>query len=233
MPVDRGEIDAQLREIGEGERWWEESEFRELPYILHPDERLRAITRGRVLGQGVPGIRRRRGWLIVATDQRLIMLKQERHSRRQLEISAGHITRVRYSSRLRSAQLTIEGSQRRIRLRIPKEDAVRFSGALAPLIPNRLPLTLPPDLEPLSWIPGITTVASLPGVASIVSRVSRLSPPEPPPAGRTAQLEAAVERLQNDVERLQQQVEFLEELLEQRTDRDYQGPPSFEPVATE
>lgn len=126
MPVDRGRIDAQLREIGEGERWWEEREFRELPYILHPEEKLRGLTRGRVLGQGLAARRGRKGWLIVATDQRIIMLKQERHSRRQLEVAAELVSRVRYSRRLRSVQLTIEGSQRRIQVRVPKEDAVRF-----------------------------------------------------------------------------------------------------------
>lgn len=37
MPVDRGAIDAQLREIGEGEGWWEQREFRALPSILQHD----------------------------------------------------------------------------------------------------------------------------------------------------------------------------------------------------
>lgn len=46
-----------------------------------------------------------------------------------------------------------------------------------------------------------------------------LSPPEPPP-GRSAPLEAALGRLQNEMERLQQRVEFLEELLEQRSTRE-------------
>ena len=49
MPVDRGAIDGQLREIGEGERWWEQREFRDLPYVLQPDERLRGLTNGKLV----------------------------------------------------------------------------------------------------------------------------------------------------------------------------------------
>ena len=49
MPIDRGAIDGQLREIGEGERWWEQREFRDLPYVLQPEERLRGLTNGKLV----------------------------------------------------------------------------------------------------------------------------------------------------------------------------------------
>ncbi|MBA2670512.1 MAG: hypothetical protein H0U67_09090 [Gemmatimonadetes bacterium] len=58
MPIDRGEIDAQLRAIGEGERWWEQREFRDLPHVLHPDERIQGIINGKVLGPRRAPLRR-------------------------------------------------------------------------------------------------------------------------------------------------------------------------------
>jgi hypothetical protein len=218
MPVDRGVIDAQLREIGEGERWWERREFRELPYILYADERIQGITLGKLLGPRRPRLRPAGRWLFVATDQRLICLKHERFARKQVDIARGQITRVHRSNRLRSYQITVETPERKYRLRIPKADAFRFAGALAPLIRDSPVRRLGPELEPLSWIPGITTVAALPGFAGIVSRVAMLSPPDYVTRDHVERLETTVERLQNDVERLQQQVTFLENLLQRRAE---------------
>lgn len=224
MPVDRGIIDAQLQEIGEGERWWETREFRALPHILHADERLRAIATGKLLISRRSGPGPFRRWLFVATDQRLICLKQERVARRQIEFAPAQIIRIDQRTRLRSYQVTIHGPDRRYRLRIPKEDSFRFTGALGALVPARPASPLVGDLEPLQWIPGMTTIASLPGVAGIVSKVSMLSPPERVVRGevigthRVERLEATVERLQDDVAQLQQQVGFLEDLLQKRVE---------------
>lgn len=216
MPVDRGAIDVQLREIGEGERWWEQREFRDLPHVLHAGERILGIVNGKLLGPRRPRIKPGGTWLLVATDQRLICLQQERFARKQIEFAAGQITRIDQSSRLRSYQVTIETPQRKCRIRIPKAEAFRFVGALAPLIPQPGVPRIHPDLEPLSWIPGMTTIAALPGIAGIVSKVSLLSPPDYSDRGQIERMEAAIERMQEDVERLQQQVAFLEELLEKR-----------------
>lgn len=229
MPVDRGEIDLQLKQIGEGENWWEQREFRDLPHILHADERIQGLMMGKVLGPRRPPLRPVGSWLIVATTQRLLCLRQERFARKQVEIAAGQITRVHQSSRLRGFQITIESPARRIRIRIPKVNAFRFGSALSSLIPA--PATAPPhaDLEPLAWLPGITTVAALPGFAGIVSRIAMLSPPDyrhSEPAGR---LEEVVETLRTDVDRLQQQVAFLEDLLQKRAETSYLPSYSAEP----
>lgn len=218
MAVDRGAIDAQLREIGEGERWWEQREFRDLPYVLHPDERILGLINGRLLGRRRPRVLPAGQWLFVATDQRLICLRQERFGRKQIDITPGHIVRVQQRSRFRSYQVTIETAERRYRIRVPQAEAFRFVGALAPLIPKSAARRLSPELEPLSWIPGIAHVAALPGVSGIVSRVAMLSPPDNVAHDRVARLEASVDRLQDEVERLQQQVAFLESLLENRVE---------------
>jgi hypothetical protein len=216
MPVDRGAIDAQLREIGEGERWWEQREFRDLPYILHPDERILGITVGKLLGRRRPRVRVGR-WLIVATSQRLLCLNQGRFARKQVEMPLAQIVRMSQGNGIRSHQITIETPDRRYRIRIPKADAYRFASALAALVPAQQQ-RLHPDLEPLAWVPGITTVAALPGVAGLLSKVSSLSPPDYAYRDQVERLEAVVERLQEDVERLQQQVGFLENLLQKQAE---------------
>jgi hypothetical protein len=221
MPIDRGAIDAQLREIGEGERWWEQREFREMPYILHADERIRALVAGKLLGAKRPRLRTPR-WLIVATDQRLICLRQERFARKQVEIPLGQITRVQHSSGLRAYQVTIWTPLRRFRIRIRKADAFRFGGALAPLMPALHPQREGTGVGP--WLPGMSTIAALPGVSDLVSRISSGGPP-PDYATRehVHGLESAVERLQEDVERLQRQVAFLENLLNTQADESFRA----------
>lgn len=218
MPVDRGAIDGQLRDIGEGERWWEVREFRDLPYILHPGERIHGISRGNLLGSPRPRVVPAAMWLIVVTNERLLCLRQERFGRKQVEIGPGQITAIRQKSRLRSHQITIETPLRKYRLRVPKESAFRFMGALTPLLPDAPLQPVNPDLRALSWIPGINSVATLPGFAGVISRVSQLSPPEYASRHQVAALESAVERLQDDLERLHQQVQFLENLLQTRAD---------------
>lgn len=219
MPVDRGVIDAQLREIGEGERWWEQREFRDLPHILHAGEQIRGIINARLLGPWRrPRLRRSGGWLVVVTDQRLVCLKQERFGRKQVEIAAGQITRIQENSRLRAYDIGLETLQQRYRIRIPKEDAFRFSRALAPLVPNMPVQQLHPALQEWAWVPGIATVAALPGVGGIVAKASLLSPPDHASRAQVERLEAAVEQLQGHVERLQQQVTFLEDLLQKQTE---------------
>jgi Bacterial PH domain len=225
MPVDRGSIDAQLREIGEGERWWEQREFRDLPYILDLEERLRGITTGRVLFSRTPSLSRRGRWLLVVTNQRVLCLKQERFSRRQVDISFGEIVRLHQRNRLRAHQITIDTLDRGYRLLIAKADAFRFVGALSTALPQPPKPRLSPELEPLSWIPGLHTVAALPGVAGIVSKVSLLSPPDRPASDRIERLERTISLLRDDVDRLQEQVEFLEGILRKKSEEAF-APPS-------
>lgn len=218
MPVDRGTIDTQLKQIGEGEHWWEQREFRELPHVLREDERMVGLAEGVLLGSRMPRVKPlpRRRWLMVATDQRLICLQQERYGRKQIDIPSALITGVDHTTKLRSYQITIETTSRRYRLRIPKDQAYRFTRALAPLLPARAP-------QPFAWIPGMTTVASLPGVGRLVSGFNSLATADDPRRGDVERLQATVERMQGtverlevDVERLQEQVAFLENLLRSR-----------------
>lgn len=216
MPVDRGAIDAQLREIGEGERWWEQREFRDLPYILDAEERIQGITLGKLLGRRRPRLPRAARWLFVATNQRLLCLKHERFARKQVDIVWSQITRVHQSSGIRASQFVIETPERRYRLRVLQVDALRFAGALAPLIPRSQVQRTGSELGPLAWIPGMTTVAALPVFSGVVSKVAMLFPPDYAARDQVERLEATVESLQSDVDRLQQQVAFLEELLQKR-----------------
>ncbi|MDB4948672.1 MAG: hypothetical protein JWM27_1321 [Gemmatimonadetes bacterium] len=218
MPVDRGAIDAQLREIGEGERWWEQREFRDLPYILRDDEHIRGLVNGRLLGVRRPRLRVASGWLIVATDQRLICLKQERVARKQVELAASEIAGVHHGTKLRAYQITIETLQRRYRIRIAKGDAFRFARALAILVPHPALLGPAAEVRPGTRLPGMATVAALPGVSSVVSMLSPRNPMEYASREHVRGLETAVDRLQEDVERLQQQVAFLENLLHKQAD---------------
>lgn len=216
MPVDRGAIDAQLREIGEGERWWEQREFRDLPSILHADERMLGLVNAKLLGRRRPRVRPSARWLMVITDQRLLGLNQGRFARNQVEIPLAQILRLQQSSGLRSRQIVVETPDRRYRIRIAKGEGFRFANALLPMVPARARGVLPPDLEPLAWVPGLARVAALPGVSGLLSKVSTLSPPDDPGRERVARLEETVERLQEDLERVQQQVAFLESLLEEQ-----------------
>ena len=210
MPVDRGAIDGQLREIGEGERWWEQREFRDLPHILHAEERIHGLINGRLLGRRRPRLLPAAVWLIVATDQRLICLQQQRFGRKQVDIHFGQVTGIQHGSGLRAYQITLKTPQRTFRLRIPKADAFRFMRALAPLVPNTGPATP-------AWLPGFSTLASLPGFSDVLALASGPAP-DYATRGDLARLQSTVERLESEIERLHQQVDFLETLLHQRTD---------------
>ncbi len=219
MAVDRGIIDAQLREIGESDRWWEQREFRDLHYVLQPDEQIRGLVRGALLGRRRPRVMPHARWLIVATTQRLICLRQERFARKQVEIPAQQITRVVGRARLRAYQLLVETPRGSFRLRIPTAEAARFTAALQPLTSTPAAPALEPDTAPRPAFPGLGPLAALPGVATIVAKVSRRSPADAATQADVERLEFAVERLQGEVRSLRQQVSFLERLLHGQTDQ--------------
>jgi hypothetical protein len=216
MPVDRGAIDGQLREIGEGERWWEQREFRDLPYILHPEERIRGIATGKLLGPRRPRLLPTAQWLLVATSQRVICLKQERFGRKQVDVQMGQIVGMQHTSRIRNAQITLETPQRKYRIRMEKADVFRFLGALAPLVTPLEGQTQNAGQPAASWLPGIAA-AALPRLPRLVSRVATTPAPDAVTRAELARVESSIERLENEVDRLQQQVEFLEKLLQQRS----------------
>ncbi|HEX7120300.1 MAG TPA: hypothetical protein VF212_16020 [Longimicrobiales bacterium] len=225
MPIDRSAIDRQLRDIGENERWWEHREFRDLPHVLTPDERILGLVRGRLLGPrrlkvipSRPPLVPTRSWLFVATSQRLICLRRERFGRKQSDLRPGQVTRVRHGNRIRTCLITLDTAQGRYRIRIPKRDALRFLGALAPLVPH--PVAPPPGAGlPTPASPALAAVAAIPGLAGLVSKVTMLTtPPEYASRDDIARLETTVERLETELARLQQQVDFLEDLLRKRAE---------------
>jgi hypothetical protein len=215
MTVDRGTIDQQLRSLHEGEHWWEQREFRELPNLLYPDERMYGLIRGKVLGR-LPKVRPTRKWLIVVTNRRVILLKHGSFASKQVVIFPDMVTRVYHAGRLRTYQITIVTTVEKYRIRIPKVDAFRFVQALASVIPSESVHQLSPSLEALSWVPGIATVAALPGVERMLSRTNVLSAPQHAMKRDFERLEETVESLQNEVDKLVEQVAFLESLLQKR-----------------
>jgi len=207
MPLDRGTLDAQLKDIGEGDRWWELREFRELPHILHSDERIRGIAVGRLLGPWRPRIKPAGRWLLVATDQRIVCLKQERISRRQVDIVPAERMFVRSSSGMRGFEVAVIGPQQRHRMRVARVDAARFITAVEALFPR----------------PAARVEDSIPG-AGMIEGARRLlaAPSGPPPPLATyeelQQLAMPVERMAAELEALRDRVTFLEELLQKRAD---------------
>lgn len=248
MPVDRGTIDAQLREIGESDRWWEQREFRQLPQILHSDERILGVTTGKLLRRFRPGVSQIGQWLIVVTDQRLLCIKEERLARRQIEVLPQQITRMHQRSHLLSFEITIDTPLRRYRMVISKAAAFRFSGALRGLVPDpgapRPPVAraterrdaaaesatalLPPPAAEAA-APPATVHHPVPQAAvetrprrGVVSRFTRRGRAADPLARDPVErLQAQVDRLQDDVARLQHQVAFLEDLLRKQSDETF------------
>lgn len=225
MPLDRGAIEAQLREIGESERWWEYREFRELPNVLHADERIQALTSGSLMGARRPRMTPAGRWLIVVTSHRLLCVKQERFARKQVDFSPPQITRIYQRSRLRTFDITIDTPLRTYRMRIPKVDALRFSGALGTLMAEPGALHALPPAEPapaqqpqLAPAPESTPRAPRMGV---VRRFTRRFSPDYVPREPLERLQMTVDRLQHEVERLQQRVNFLEDLLHKQSDESF------------
>lgn len=205
MPVGRGVIDAQLRDIGESERWWEQREFRDLPYILHAEERLQGLVTGKLVRRVLRSAR----WLIVATSERLICLREERFGRQQVEIQFSQVRGMQQTTKLRGVQITLDTTDGKYRLRVAKGDAFRFIGAISPLIPR--PAGLPPG-ESAGGLVGV------PRLAGIMSRVATLPAPDHVARAGVGRLETTVENLEKEVERLQERVEFLENLLQKRSE---------------
>jgi hypothetical protein len=213
MSLDRGSIERQLKQIGEGDHWWEHREFRELHHVLYADERINGLVQGRLLVGRRPRLRPARRWLIVATDQRLICLRHERFGRKQIDIAAAVITRIDQRSRFRGSQITVATATRTYRMRMSREDAFRFARALEPLVPaTPVPHVRRGLLDPIS------AIALVPGFDRLVGGVTMLPPPDAVTRADLERVEVAVDRIQVELDRLQEQVAFLEKLLHQRTE---------------
>lgn len=203
MPIDRGIIDQQLQELGESSRWWQERELRDLPAVMHADERILAITRGK-LGR----LRfTKRTWLMVVTDQRLICLRAAHSGWRQLEVNSRHIERVSLRVGPFRGRVVVGTNARTYRLLVPRADAYRLNsvlssagGAARMYLPGSGPTHMVRRM--------VDHVLSLPAAAF---NPELPSPPAPP--RDTTALEQRVHALEDQIQQLQQQVDFLEELL--------------------
>lgn len=208
MPIDRGIIDQQLRALGEGSRWWNHLELRDLPAVLEADECIAAISRGKVARLRWM----RRSWLVVVTDRRLLCLRSGgRTSWRQLEVGAGQIVRVALRVGPRKGRVLVVAGGHTYRLLVPRPDSYKLLAALSRLARS-----------------GEETLSGF-GPARMVRRVfdhvlalpAAALGPEPPmgaPPARpdTAASDKRLDLLEEQVQELQQQVRFLEQLLRQR-----------------
>ena len=217
MPLDRGIIDQQLQEIGEGNRWWEQREMRDLPAVLDADERILAISRGRIARVRVL----RRTWLIVVTDRRLLCLRSSAGDGwRQIVITANQITRAALRIGPMHGRVRVRAGDRNLRLLVPRADAYKLATALTGVgsITRPAPSTPGPVLmvrrvfDHVLALPAaaLSPEGNLPGIPS--GTKTKVAPPVPPDPAT----EQRLEWLEAQVAELQQQVDFLEKLLQER-----------------
>ncbi len=208
MAIDRGVIDLQLRALGEGSRWWEQREMRDLPAVLHADEHILAIARGKVARLRWL----RRSWLIVVTEKRLLCLRSAgRTSWTQFEVNAGQIARTGLRvGPFRGLVLVVAGG-RRYRLLVSRGEAHKLLAALSSL-PSDARETRSGFGPTLMVRRVIDHVLALPAAA-----LSPLPPGSHQPVPVvTAITEERMQSLEDEVERLRQQVDFLEQLMRQQ-----------------
>lgn len=205
MPIDRGVIDQQLQVLGEGPGWWELRELRDLPAVLHADERILAISRGRIARRELLW----RSWLIVVTDRRLVCLQSVSGTGwRQLEVVASQIGRTTLRVGALRSRVLVSGGGRKFRLRVSRADGYKVFSAISSICtPAR---SVQGGARPTIMIRRIFNhILDLPAVA--------LDPSAPVPALPAASVvDERVSQLEQEVEELRQQVQFLEQLLREK-----------------
>lgn len=214
MPLDRGTIDQQLQALGEGSRWWDQRELRDLPAVLHADEQILAISRGRIARARWL----RRSWLIVLTGQRLLFVHSGRRtSWRQLEVNVRQISRVSLRVGPFSGKVLVLAGGQTYRLLVPRADAYRLQSALVGLATSAGAGA--PGFAPMRMVHRVIDhVLTLPAAAFAPEASVRSLPAPPSLVPQIASLEERVQFLERELERLHEHVEFLEELLRQRHD---------------
>jgi hypothetical protein len=226
MPLDRGIIDQQLEALGEGSRCWNVRELRDLPAVLHADERIIAISRGKI---GRPRWLNQ-NWLVVLTDGRLLCLRSARRAYwRQLEVPIAAVQRVSLRIGPFRGRVVVVTHGRTFRLLLPRTDAYRLQAALAGMVqPGK---ALVPGFGPARMARQVIDhVLALPAVA-LDPHGQQKPAALPAPTADTRALEQHVQVLEDQLHLLQQQVDFLEQLL-QRSAANRQLPP-HEPVTGE
>lgn len=210
MPLDRGIIDQQLQELGEGTRWWDRRELRDLPAVLHADERILAISHGKVAR-----IRwLRRSWLIVVTQQRLLCLRSHaQNGWKQLEVPARQVTRASLRIGPFHGRVMLLAAGRTYRLLVPRADAYRLQTTLSNLaVPGQAAM---PGFAPTRMVHRVIDhVLALPAVALSPVEMRPAQPAQPAP-DRLA-LDERLQHLEAEVQELREQVDFLEQLLRER-----------------
>jgi len=219
MPVDRGVIERQLKALGEGARWWEHRELRDLPSVLHPEERILAISRGR-LGSLRPI---RRSWLILVTDQRLLCLRSAGGSGwRQVEMDGGQIERTTLRVGPFRMKVLIIGGGEKIRVFLPRDEAYKLSRALSNIATPAREAAATGFGPARMFRRVLDHMLDLPAVAFDPHAVpgSALIPPRAPSAPNA---DERVHLLEREVEQLREQVHFLEQLVEEKQERQGTG----------
>ncbi|HEX6134422.1 MAG TPA: PH domain-containing protein [Longimicrobiales bacterium] len=206
MPIDRGVLDQQLQTLREAPGWWEQRELRDLPAVMHADENILAISRGKIARLRWL----RPSWLIVVTDRRVLLIRSASgNGWRQLEVAADQITRVTLRVGPLRGRVRIVAGGQAWRLLVPRADAYKLMNALSSLgTPSNEAFF---GFGPTRMVRRVMDhVLALPAAA--------LSPDvrEPPPRPDHSAVERRLQSLEEEVEQLRQQVEFLEDLLRQR-----------------
>ncbi|NJD11408.1 MAG: hypothetical protein FIB01_13545, partial [Gemmatimonadetes bacterium] len=201
MPLDRGFVDQQLQELGEGSRWWNQRELRDLPAILTGDEHFLAIARGK---RGRPRWLRR-PWLFVVTERRLLCVRSAAAgSWRQYEVPTAGVVRVSLRIGPFRARVLVVTSGRTYRLLLPRAVAYRLQAVLTGLVqPGK---AVGSGFGAARMVRRVVDhVLALPAVAL---NPHGTVPPPPPPAPDTRGLERRVQVLEDQILLLQQQVAF-------------------------
>lgn len=208
MPIDRGIIDKQLQALGEGTRWWEQREMRDLPAVLHSDEQILAISRGKIAR--VRWLRR--SWLIVVTDRRLLCMRSsDGASWRQSEISASQIGRVALRVGPFKGRVLVHAGGHTFRLLVLRQDAQKLVSALSKLAspPNEVVSRTAPTILVRRVIDHILALPA----AALAPTVTTEQIPQQAAA---LAMDERVHTLEDEIEELTKQVKFLEQLLRQR-----------------
>lgn len=207
MPIDRGQIDQQLQALRESSQWWDQREFRDLPAVLHADEQIVALATGKVARVRV--LRRR--WLIVVTDQRLLLMRSAgRSGWKQLEIAAGQIERVALRVGPFRGSVRVTAGGQTYRLLVPRNDAYKLMNALSTLGSHTRDTFS--GFGPTRMVRRVMDhVLALPAVA-----MDPGGPRAAPAALQPAVTDQRVQALEDQIQELQEQVEFLEKLLRQK-----------------
>ena len=212
MPLDRGLIDQQLQMLGEGSRWWDERELRDLPAVLNANEHILAVSRGKVARLRWL----RRTWLMVVTDRRLICMRSgSRSGWRQFEVDGALISRVAHRIGPVRGRILVTANGQKYRLSVPKEDAYKLHGALSGLgATGRETVT---GFGPTRMVRRVVDhMLSLPAVALEPAKPAPKVLPSRPPGERDEAALRRLDLLEEQVQELHKQVDFLEQLLRQR-----------------